>query len=1185
MRRQTAALVAALLLVPAGLAVTAPVRLQLKWHHQFQFAGYYAAQAQGYYAAAGLDVRILEGGPDRPPIASVLRGAADFGVGDAEVLLARLGGEPLVVCAAIFQHSPYVVMSRRDRGIRTPADLVGARIMLSDDQGAAQVLAMLAHEGIDRSRVAILRQSWMLDDLIDGRIDAMSAYATVEPARLRSRGVEPSVLRAVDYGVDFYGDTLFTTEERIRSHAEQVAAFRRASLEGWSYALDHVEEVAGQIAAMPGVAERGVTREMLIQEAREMRPFILPDIVEVGQMNAGRWQRIARTFVEVGLAKDTSRVDGLVRDDPRPFFDPARRALLLWAGAGALALAVAVLLWNAQMRRSVRDRTRELHAEAAQRLQAESGLRASEGRLLAMFEGAAAGIAVTALDGRFVYGNPAYCHTAGYTEAELRAIDFEAVTLPGDRAASREARRLLLTGGAPVVVREERLLRKDGTGAWVRVSTSLARAGADTRAEFVAVTEDISERKAAEALLLGQKHVLEMIGIGAPLAEVLDALLRVVEAHSPELLSSILLLDRDALHVRHGAAPRLPADFVRAIDGRAIGERAGSCGAAAYRRAPVVVEDIASDPLWQDYREAAASAGLRACWSTPIFDAQRDVLGTFALYFREVGRPTDHHLALIDMATQTAAIAIARKREEEVLRQSQQRLESIYDTAGDTIFLVAADADGGFRFESVNKRFVTTTGIPAEAVVGRRIEEVIPPGSVELVLDRYRRAVREKTVVRWEETSDYPTGRLIGEVSVAPILNEHGVCTHLVGAVHDVTARTQAEQRHAQAEEMLRQSQKLESIGRLAGGVAHDFNNLLGVILGYSDLMRKQIEEDHPARSRLAQVIEAARRASDLTRQLLAFSRKQVMQPRSLDLGAVAGDMALLLGPIVGEDLEIVLRTSAGLGTVQADRTQIEQVLMNLVVNARDAMPGGGHITIETANVDLDDAYARAHPPATPGRFVMLAVSDTGTGMDEETQRRIFEPFFTTKPAGEGTGLGLATVYGIVKQMGGYVWVYSEQGRGSTFKVYLPRAEAFAPVEAAAAEPDPPTRGHETILVVEDSASLRDLTEELLSEEGYTVLTVRDGEEALRLVQESPHRVDLVLTDVVMPRLGGGELVKRLQASHPWIRAVYMSGYTSGAISRQGVLADDAILIEKPFAAATLARAIRKALGPPAVRG
>jgi PAS domain S-box-containing protein len=1171
------ALLTILLLAGALPGRAEPLRLQLKWKHQYQFAGYYAARDQGYYAAEGLDVRILEGGPDRPPLATVLGGGADFGVSDTDVLLARLKGAPVVVCAAIFQHSPYILLSRSDRGIRTPADLLGARVMLSDDQGAAQFQAMLRKEGLDPGKVTIVGQSWNLDDLVAGRIDAMSAYATVEPAQLRARGVEPAVLRALDYGVDLYGDTLFTTEDMVGRHPDRVAAFVRASLKGWAFAFEHSEPLAASIAAMPGVAERGITREMLAEEARLMRPFVLPDVVAIGHMNPGRWQSIAQLVVEAGQAPSTDRVAGLVYSgEPAPFDARQVRRLALFALAAAV-LAGGALLWNVQMRRSVRLRTEELRAEALQRKQVEAELRASEERLSLMFQGAATGITVTDAEGRFVYANPAFCRTVGYAEAELRAADFQSITHPDDCEASHEARDRLLSGEEQVVVFEKRYLRKGGGPVWVRLSVSLLRRTPDGPVQFVAVSEDITERRQAELLLAAQHRVLEMIGLGAPLGATLDALLGAVEEQSPGLIASILLLDREG-RLRHASAPRLSPGFRQAIDGGGIGEGEGSCGTAAHRGEPVFVADIAEDPLWTKYRGPAEAEGLRACWSTPIFDAERRVIGTFALYFREPGSPTPEHLALIDMATQTAAIAIGRKREEEAVRDSQQRLRSIYDTVGDVIFLVAVEPDGEFRFESVNQRFVTTTGLPAEAVVGKRVEEVIPADSLPLVLARYRQAVEERTVVRWEETSDYPVGRLTGEVSVAPIVDAGGECTHLVGAVHDVTARKRAEERHAQAEGMLRQSQKLESIGRLAGGVAHDFNNILGVILGYAEMMLTQTPDGHRARPRLEQIIKAAQRAAGLTRQLLAFSRKQVMRPQPLDLNAVIADMRGMLERLVGEDLEFEVRSQARLRTVEADRTQVEQVVMNLVVNARDAMPRGGRLIIETANADFDDAYAAAHPPATAGSFAMLAVSDTGIGMDAETQRRVFEPFFTTKGPGEGTGLGLATVYGIVKQMGGYIWVYSEVGRGTTFKIYLPRVHQAATPEPPSRPKEPTPAGRETVLLVEDSDSVRGLVEELLVGLGYRVHVAANGEEALDRMADGSLAIDLLLTDVVMPKLGGHALAQRLRATLPGLRVVYMSGYTDGAISRQGLIEDGGTLLEKPFTAQTLGRTIREVL-------
>ena len=384
------------------------------------------------------------------------------------------------------------------------------------------------------------------------------------------------------------------------------------------------------------------------------------------------------------------------------------------------------------------------------------------------------------------------------------------------------------------------------------------------------------------------------------------------------------------------------------------------------------------------------------------------------------------------------------------------------------------------------------------------------------------------------------------------------------------------------AEERLFLSQKLEAIGRLAGGVAHDFNNILGVITGYGELAQRQLGPEHPAGPRVDQMMKAAERAASLTRQLLAFSRNQVMQPKLLDLNDLVADVEKMLGRLIGEDVDLVVHPAPGLGTVRADPGQIEQIILNLAVNARDAMPKGGSLTLETANVDLDEDYCAAHPPMKPGRYVMLAVSDTGVGMDEETQHRVFEPFFTTKPEGQGTGLGLATVYGIVKQSGGYIWLYSEPGRGTTLRAYLPRVDEPAETARPVGPPAEAPRGHETILVVEDTETLREVIRETLEERGYTVLLASNGEEALALARERDGPIDLLLTDVVMPKLGGGDLARLLSALRSGMRVLYMSGYTNGAISQHGVLGGGVMLLEKPFTGSTLARAVREALDRPA---
>jgi signal transduction histidine kinase/CheY-like chemotaxis protein len=383
--------------------------------------------------------------------------------------------------------------------------------------------------------------------------------------------------------------------------------------------------------------------------------------------------------------------------------------------------------------------------------------------------------------------------------------------------------------------------------------------------------------------------------------------------------------------------------------------------------------------------------------------------------------------------------------------------------------------------------------------------------------------------------------------------------------IKDVSDRMRLERRLADAE-------KMEAIGRLAGGVAHDFNNLLTVITGYTEILLDRVGGEE-----LAEIARAADQAAALTRQLLAFSRRQVLHPRLLDLNEIVAGMETMLHRIIGDDVSVGTRLAADLAPVSADRAQIERVILNLAANARDAMPDGGALTIETANVDVDGEQVFSHGDGAGGPHVLLAVSDTGTGMDEEVVQHLFEPFFTTKAPGAGTGLGLATVFGVVKQSGGGIYVYSEPGRGSTFKIYLP-------VAASGAEPDAPIaeaslgRGSETIMLVEDDESVRDLVRLMLEGNGYEVLTVRDAAEATRLCAESPSAADLLLTDVMMPGINGRVLAERVGVLAPGMRVLFMSGYSDEAVQRHGMLGVHAAFLEKPFTELTLVRKVREVL-------
>ena len=380
-------------------------------------------------------------------------------------------------------------------------------------------------------------------------------------------------------------------------------------------------------------------------------------------------------------------------------------------------------------------------------------------------------------------------------------------------------------------------------------------------------------------------------------------------------------------------------------------------------------------------------------------------------------------------------------------------------------------------------------------------------------------------------------------------------------------------------EAQLQQAQKMEAVGQLAGGIAHDFNNLLTVITSYGAMVMGDLPRESPHAADVQEILNAANRASSLTRQLLAFSRRQVLQPHVLDLNELTGNLEKMLRRLLREDIQLVTRFDPRLALVNADAGQLEQVIVNLVVNARDAMPRGGRISIETSNVTLGEGYGPMHANTTPGPYVLLSVSDTGKGMDKATQAHIFEPFFTTKPIGQGTGLGLSTVYGIVKQSGGYVWVYSELDRGTTFKVYLPAVSGITkPNESERDAQAQVAGGPERILLVEDEPNVRRIAKRILERNGYTVLEASNGTEALRMLERRQEPIALVLTDLVMPEMGGRELASKLRIVSPTSRVLFMSGYTEDAVLRQSVMEPGAIFLDKPFTFDTLIRKVREAL-------
>jgi two-component system cell cycle sensor histidine kinase/response regulator CckA len=501
-------------------------------------------------------------------------------------------------------------------------------------------------------------------------------------------------------------------------------------------------------------------------------------------------------------------------------------------------------------------------------------------------------------------------------------------------------------------------------------------------------------------------------------------------------------------------------------------------------------------------------------------------------------------------------------------RELESRLQRTLDMMMEGYTILGHD----LRYLYVNDVGARHARLTKEQLIGRTPMELYPDFDKTGMYELLVRCLKERTPTRMEEHLTLADGQdAYFEVNIRP--TDEG----LVILSIDVTERRRHEIAREALEEQLRQSQRMDAVGRLAGGIAHDFNNILSIILGYGETLLDELAASDPKRADVVEMHKAAERAAELTKQLLMFSRQQLVEPKVLDVNDVIGGMQKMLRRILGEHIELAFRLDASLGRVLADRGNIEQVVMNLAVNARDAMPTGGKLTLETSNVVLDERFASTHVGAAPGPYVLLAVSDTGLGMDRATRLRIFEPFFTTKERGKGTGLGLSTVFGIVQACGGGIWVYSEPGHGSTFKVYLPRTgAAVEPVQSGAASTT--ARGSELILLVEDEEPVRNVARRMLERHGYRVAVASDPEHALRLGEELGEQIALLMTDVVMPKISGAVLAARLCQRHPALKVLYVSGYTDGTVVEHGVLEQGVSFLQKPYTSEQLAHKVRVVL-------
>ncbi len=800
-----------------------------------------------------------------------------------------------------------------------------------------------------------------------------------------------------------------------------------------------------------------------------------------------------------------------------------------------------------------------MYEDITERKSAERAQKVAEERLRSLFENAIEGIFQTTAEGRYLSANPALARLFGYNSpAEM----MESIENIGSQLYAnpwrREEFKRIMEEQDHVEGFEYELIRRDGKRVWINENAHAVRDEQDKLLYYEGTVEDITERKRAEAERQASMEIIRSVNM----TDNLDDLLRGIHVALKKVLyaeNCFVALHEPATDMFH--FPFLADQFDTAPPPQKVGR---SCTAYVFRtgRAMLIPQHVFDRLVEQGEVELVGTAS--PSWLGVPLRSPSATIGVLVVqHYQDPDAYTQRDLEFLSSVGGQIALAIERKRHEAALRESEARLRVLIEQLPAILWTV----DKNLAFTSAMGAGLTRVGLHANEIVGKTLAEFFETSDANILpVTSHRRAVMGEPNtfhMEWRNGSY--------ACHVEPLRNENGRCEGAICMALDVSDRKKLE-------EQLRQAQKMEAVGRLAGGIAHDFNNLLMVIQGHAELLTDRLKPGESLRRNAEQIQEASQRATSLTRQLLAFSRKQMLAPVVLSVQAVVTDMGKILRRLIGEDVELVTVNAPDLWRVKADRSQIEQVIMNLAVNARDAMPRGGKLTIETANVEFDNSYSRAPMVLMPGRYVMLAVSDNGCGMDADTQAHIFEPFYTTKEKGKGTGLGLATVYGIVKQSGGYVWVYSEVGRGTTFKIYLPSVEEeVAPKEIRQAAASLP-RGTETVLLVEDEGGVRDLAKEYLEICGYKVLVAEDGHSALDIVSKHSGPIDLIMTDIVMPGLSGSDLAQKIAAVRPGIHVVYMSGYTDHAMIHHGVLSSDILLLQKPFTMSTLAHKLREAL-------
>ncbi|HWZ97207.1 MAG TPA: PAS domain S-box protein [Candidatus Dormibacteraeota bacterium] len=790
----------------------------------------------------------------------------------------------------------------------------------------------------------------------------------------------------------------------------------------------------------------------------------------------------------------------------------------------------------------------------------EEGLLASSTTLKALLDFSGDLLAVFQADRTLSYVNEAFTRVLGYSSAELLGNTMDSIHHPLELRAVLQKFSQAQSDRKQNTPGRCRLRSKEGL--WLafdfEVSNHLHTPGIEGVLVSFRNVNDLRRLQAERQVISDVVHALNHTSnLDQLLSQIHQALKKVVYAENcfVALREPATEMFHFAFYVDQFDPPPPPQKIAR------------TCMAYVFRTGEAqLIPQKEFDRLAAEGEVELVGSASPAWLGVPLKTPTETIGVLVVQHYQNENAYDQRDLEFIDSVGGHIALAIERRRSEEALRKSESMFRLLFSRTPLPKWVF--DMETG-KFLLVNEAATKQYGYTEEEFRRMTVLDLRPASERNAGDDIWRHpSLSVFHQGQWRHQSK--DGRVF-KVELATHELEYGGRRVRLVIAQDISERQLLE-------EQLRQAQKMEAVGRLAGGVAHDFNNLLMVIKGHTELLLGSIQPEDPSRRKIEQIDRSADRATSLTRQLLAFSRMQVLQPRSINLNSIVDEMGKLIPRLIGEDIELAIHTSPDLGTIRADASQMEQIIMNLAVNARDAMPKGGKLIIETSNTELDGTYRSSHPVVKPGRYILLAVSDTGIGMDVETQAHIFEPFFTTKEQGKGTGLGLSTVYGVVKQSGGFIWVYSEKGKGATFKIYLPRVDEAADEVGHAHTSTQVMRGTETVLLAEDEQDVREVAREFLESAGYTVILAANGEEAIARVEEQSGQIDLLVTDMIMPGMTGLELVRRLRQHRLDFGVIYMSGYSEQAAAEATKADQTAIVLTKPFSRIAILRAVREVL-------